>query len=69
MDFTDGNGIECLLFQFCYGHEHASGGVPGDMQDIRFAADLAIFNVALSLATRRIDGSLIPFPASGTLEA
>jgi len=38
------------------------------MQDIRLAANLAVFHVILARSGRRIDLCLIPFTAAGALE-
>jgi hypothetical protein len=43
--------------------------MPFDVQNIRLAADLAVFHVALSGSHAGIDCGLIPLTASGTLEA
>lgn len=43
--------------------------MPFDAQQVRFAADLAVFDVALPRSHTGIDCGLIPLTASGTLEA
>ena len=44
------------------------GVIPADSQDIRLAANLAVFHVALARAGGKIHLGLIPFTATSTLE-
>lgn len=58
-----------LLFDFSLNGVLSCGHVPAHLQDVGFAADLAVFNIALPHAGRDVDGSLIPLSTSGTLKA
>jgi hypothetical protein len=54
--------------QFSANYVLVSGRVPRDVQYVGFAADLAILDVALFFAGRRIHYRLIPLAASRALE-
>lgn len=57
------------LFQLRADRIFARRHVPAYLQNIRFAANLAVFDVLLSHAGRRVHAGFIPFAASGTLKA
>jgi hypothetical protein len=59
---------ECLL-QFGRVEELAGRVVVIDVQHIRFAADLAVFHVALSASGGFVDRGRVPLSAGGALEA
>src|SRR5947209_20319023 len=44
------------------------GAIPLDVEDVGLAADLAVLNVVLAGACRRVDGGVVLFAASGALE-
>jgi hypothetical protein len=56
------------LLQFSANYVLVSGRVPGDVQYVGFAADLAVLDVALFFPGRRIHRRLIPLAASRALE-
>ena len=64
----DGGSIK-TSFQFGRDEEFLRGIVVFDAQHVRFAADLAVFYVALTAASGFVDGSDVPFPARRALEA
>jgi hypothetical protein len=57
------------LFQFRSDEEFFGGVVVFDAQDVRLAANLAVFDVGLAPSGRGIDGGNVPFSARGALEA
>ena len=57
-----------LRFQFCVDRIFGSRFIPGDIQDVRLAADLTVFHIALPRSSRRIDGSFIPLAATCALK-
>src|SRR5581483_5867622 len=57
------------LFQLSCNHKLIFNGIVDKMQDIRFAANLAIFDIGLSPAGVFIDRGFVPFSTTGTLEA
>jgi len=62
--------VEILqLFQLRADRVSARGLVPACVQDIRFAADLTVFNILLPRSRRRIYAGFIPFTTSGALIA
>lgn len=56
------------LFQFGADQELLRRRIVLDAQNVRLAADLAVFDVALPLPGRLVDGSGVPFSAGGALE-
>ena len=56
-------------FKFCFNSIRFFPWVPGDLQDIGLAAYLAIFDVVLPAACRRIYAGFVPLPAACTLKA
>lgn len=57
-----------LSLQFRADYVLLRGVIPADSQDIRLAANLAIFHVALARTGGRIHLGLIPFTATSALE-
>lgn len=57
------------LLQFGLDEEFLRRSVVLDAQDIRLAADLAIFHVALPAPSRLVDRSGVPFSAGSALES
>lgn len=55
-------------FKLCRDEEIAARVVIFDAQNVRFAADLAVFDVRLAGSGRLIDYGHIPFPAGSALE-
>ena len=57
------------LFQFRLDRVFAGRHVPGGQQHVGFAADLAVFNIALFHSSGRIHRGLVPLAAAGALKA
>ena len=60
--------ISCSLFEFRCDEELGGGIVVLDSQNIRLAADLAIFNVALAATGGFVDRSDVPLSTRSALE-
>jgi len=57
------------LFNFGGDKEFLRQRVVLDLQNIRLAADLAVFYVLLAASGGLVDGSRVPYSAGGALEA
>ena len=62
-------GLRRALLQVGADHEVIQIGVPFDLQDVWFAANLTIFYVALLPSRAGIDGCGIPFTTACTLKS
>ena len=56
-------------FQFRRDRVFACRHVPGDTQDVGFAADLAVFDIALRTAGGLVHRGFVPLTTAGALES
>jgi hypothetical protein len=56
------------LFQLGADEEPLSLGIPGDVQEVGLAADLAVFDIILADAGRLVHRGGVPFSATGALK-
>ena len=58
-----------LTFKLGMDREGLVGGAPAYVEDVRLAADLTVFDVALAAAGGFIDSGVVPFAAACALKS
>ncbi len=61
-------GEDRSALEFCGDGVGVGGAVPLDLEDVWFAADLAVFDVGLAKAGGFVDGGVVPLAAACALE-
>src|ERR1700760_1516175 len=61
-------GTAVLTFELGMDHKSLIGGAPAYVEEVRLAADLTVFDVALVTAGGFIDDGLVPLAASRALK-